>query len=146
MIKLKKSAFVVDDDPLYADSISVQLEKSGYEVKCFDSGHRAFEELCATLDLIVLDYDLGEQQTGLQYLKKFKNTTPNVPVLFLSQKNNVAAASQALWSGASFYIEKNDECVEKIPGVLDYMNIGANNKFQSALISLRKKVFRLYNF
>jgi len=146
MVKLKKSAFVVDDDPLYADSISMQLEKSGYEVQCFESGHRALKELYASLDLIVLDHDLGEQQSGLQYLRKFKHTTPNVPVLFLSQTNNVAAASQALWSGASFYIEKNDDCVGKIPGVLDYINIGSKNKFQSALMSFRKTIFSFYNF
>src|SRR5688500_14921531 len=102
----KKSAFVVDDDPVYADSISLQLQKSGFDVKCFSSGGGAMHQLNSSPDLIVLDHDLGEKQSGLQYLQKIRHKAPNVPVLFLSQQDDVNAASQALGFGASYYIEK----------------------------------------
>jgi DNA-binding NtrC family response regulator len=146
MIKLKKSAFVVDDDPGYAHSISVKLENSGYDVKCFSSGHRAINQLRASLDLIVLDYDLGEQQTGLQYLRKIKDTLPEVPVLFLAQMNNAEAASLALWSGASYYIEKSSDFIEKLPKALQHIQISRKSTLQNALTSFRRGVLNFYNF
>jgi DNA-binding response OmpR family regulator len=145
-MNLKKSAFVVDDDPVFADSISLHLQKSGFEVKCFSSGVRALGKLCSTLDLIVLDYDLGEQQSGLQYLRKFKNLIPNVPILFLSNQDDGNSASQALGFGASFYIEKNSAFLDKLPGAIDYLDSEKQSGFTNWLKSFRKSIFSFYNF
>jgi DNA-binding NtrC family response regulator len=146
MIQSKKSAFVVDDDPTYTHLISAKLENSGYNVKCFSSGHSAINQLRSGLDLIVLDYDLGEQQTGIQYLGKIKATIPGVPVLLLLPKGNVEAASLALQAGATYYIEKTEDFVAKLPKALDYLQISRKNTFQNALIAFRRGVFNFYNF
>jgi DNA-binding response OmpR family regulator len=141
----KKSAFVVDDDPAYADTISLHLRKSGFDVKCFSSGGGAMHQLYSSPDLIVLDQNLGEQ-SGLQYLKKIRHKAPNVPVLFLSEKDDVNAASQALSFGASFYIEKNSAFMDKFPVALDYLDTEKKSWFANALKSFRKGIFSLYNF
>jgi DNA-binding response OmpR family regulator len=145
-MKSRKNAFVVDDDPVYAHSISQYLRSSGFDVQCFSSGGGALLQLYATLDLVVLDHDLGEQKTGLQYLRAIRDTTPNVPVLFLSQQNDTHAASQAMGFGASYYIEKNSTFLEKLPGAIDYVDMEKKSRFANALQGFRKAIFSLYNF
>jgi CheY-like chemotaxis protein len=146
-MKYKKSAFVVDDDPAFADSISLQLQRSGFDVKCFSSGMSAVRQLlCNSVNLVVLDYDLGEKRTGLQYLKTIRNATPRVPVLFLSEYDGLKTGRQALGFGASYYIEKNSTFMEKLPDAIDYLDIEKKGKFTNALIAFRKEVFSFYNF
>jgi two-component system OmpR family response regulator len=146
MVKFRKSAFVVDDDPVFADSISLHLQKSGFDVTCFSSGPGALRQLCATLDLIVLDYDLGERLTGLHYLRTIRHAMPNVPVLFLSKQNDTKAASQALGMGASFYIEKNSSFLEKLPDAINYMDNEKKSGFEKRLKAFRRTIFSFYNF
>jgi DNA-binding NtrC family response regulator len=143
-MKDKRTAFVVDDDTTYAEAIRLNMEKLGFEVRCFSSGAGLMAQLSASPDLIILDHDLGEEVSGLEYLQKVKEVARKIPVLFLLAQNDIKAAVQALRFGAFGYLEKH-RAIGKLRTSIDDLDIEKKRKFDSALKAFRQSIFRLYN-
>ena len=142
----KRTAFVVDDDVVYAKGIGHQMQKLNFEVKYFSSGTSCMEQLTTAPDLIILDQDLGEKTTGLEYLQKIKNITRKIPVLLLLAKSDINSAVEALKLGAYDYIEKdNASFFPRLRISLYDLDIEKKRKFWTALKWFRKEVFNLYN-
>ena len=145
IMKNKKTAFVVDDDTRYAESIRLNMEKLGFEVHCFSTGAGLMAQLSANPDLIILDHDLGEDITGLEYLQMIREVGKKIPVLFLLAQNDIKEAAQALRFGAYDYIEKGSASFMRLRTSLYDLDIEKKRKFLTALRSFRQGVFNLYN-
>lgn len=100
--------FVVDDDPLLLELLSLNLRADGLEVNSFDHGL----EVCARAasespDVIVLDVMLPDRD-GLSVLRELKSDpdTRDIPVVLLTAK----ATDEEVWAGwaagADYYITK----------------------------------------
>lgn len=144
-MNLQRTAFIVEDDPYYSKGISQQLTTSGYDVKCFTTGRAVANSLERNPDLVVLDHELGTE-CGLKILKEIRQATPSTPVLFLSERNNAIAASQALHLGAFHYLEKDGYLFSKLKSALEILDLDGKKGFTYSLQSFRKSIFRLYNF
>jgi DNA-binding NtrC family response regulator len=142
----KRTAFVVDDDAAYAERVMHHMQKLNFEVKHFSSGTSFLKQLPTAPDLIILDYDLGEKTTGLEYLQKIKNITREIPVLLLLAQNDISTAVQALKFGAYDYIEKNNTSFfARLRTSLYDLDIEKKRKFWTVLKAFRKGIFNLYN-
>lgn len=103
------------------------------------------EELPARPDLIILDHDLGEKISGLEYLQQIKNITREIPVLLLLAQDDIQAAIASLKLGAFDYIEKNNASFRRLRTSLYDLDIDKKRKFSTALKWFRREIFNLYN-
>ena len=75
------------------------------------------------LDLVLLDYQLGGDQTGLDYLKRFRGIAGFPPVIMLTATGNEDLAVAAIKGGATDYIPKQNMTHERltssVQGALD---------------------------
>ncbi len=103
----KETILVVDD---VEDNISViaNLLKPLYKIKVAKSGEKALEIAQSNeLDLILLDIVMPEMD-GYEVCKRLKETyaTEDIPVIFLSGKNDVENITEGFRLGAVDYITK----------------------------------------
>ena len=103
----QKTIFLVDDDPTNLSVGSDALEEH-YDVLTLNSGARLLKILEKTIpDLILLDVEMPEM-SGYEVIKLLKNnsSTSNIPVIFLTAKNDGESECEGLSLGAIDYIIK----------------------------------------
>ena len=101
----KLSILIVDDEK----SIRVSLEgilKKKYYAKTADSGSMALEMLQNDCyDLILTDIMMSGM-TGIELLKKVKESFPEIPVLLMTGYSSLSTSIEAMRLGASDYLIK----------------------------------------
>jgi two-component system response regulator ChvI len=99
---------LVDDDPLFADTLALNLEDEGYEVTLCRDGQAAVDKLREGLsvDLVLLDWRMPRLD-GLATLKAIRPLAPNLPVIFLTSLGDPLYEEAALDKGAVDFVEKN---------------------------------------
>ncbi len=100
-----KTIYLVDDDENILTSVSIFLENEGYSVKCFHDGASALDVLKAEPpDLAVFDIKMPRMD-GLELLRRLRQTS-NLPVIFLTSKDDEFDEAIGLNMGADDYIKK----------------------------------------
>jgi len=96
---------LVDDDRNILTSVSIALEAEGYNVKSFTDGQAALAAF-ATMspDLAILDIKMPRMD-GMELLRRLRQKT-DVPVIFLTSKDEEADEQLGLELGADDYIKK----------------------------------------
>jgi two-component system OmpR family response regulator len=97
---------VVDDEPMLGDLLSTALRYEGWQVETALTG-RAAIRTAATLDpdVVVLDIMLPDL-SGLDVLRRLRETRPRIPVLFLTAKDAVEDRIAGLTAGGDDYVTK----------------------------------------
>jgi DNA-binding NtrC family response regulator len=139
-----KVVFIVDNDPFSAKKMRLHMEALGFEVAYFATGTEAMSGLSANPSLIILAHDLGEEASGLDYLRLIKAVNKSIPVLFLLPPESLNMAVHALRLGAFFYIEKLHASFESLKNIIYDLDIDKKRKYWNALRSFRQGVFSLY--
>jgi two-component system, OmpR family, KDP operon response regulator KdpE len=102
----KETILVVDDEEKIRKLVSMVLRQAGFRIVTASSGQEALERAAAQpLDLIVLDYLLGEGKDGLQVMREIRQWS-DVLIMFLSAKDADVDKIRALETGADDYVEK----------------------------------------
>ena len=101
----KLKVIVVDDDPAVLSSLKFSLEIEGLSVSCYHSG----TELLNAADSLksgcmVIDYHLFDM-TGLELLRKLRDRSISIPVLFITSYPSVTLRRQAAEAGVQI-VEK----------------------------------------
>ena len=99
---------VADDDPDLRLLFRLVLQRGGYEVIEADSGEQALERaIDSAPELILLDV-MMPGLTGFDTCRRLKNDrrTGNVPVVFITARDDLASRTEGLQSGAEAYISK----------------------------------------
>ena len=97
---------LVDDDKNILASVSMLLEQEGYHVRTFSDGAAALTALTATPpDLAILDIKMPRMD-GLELLRRLRQANPNLPVIFLTSKDEEIDELMGLNAGADDYIRK----------------------------------------
>jgi two-component system OmpR family response regulator len=97
---------VVDDEPTLTDLLSMALRYEGWQVKSAASGMaalgaaRQFQPDVVVLDVMLPDLD------GFQVLRRLREQTPTVPVLFLTARDAVEERIAGLTVGGDDYVTK----------------------------------------
>jgi DNA-binding response OmpR family regulator len=101
----KNRILIVEDDQAIADGIAVNLQYSDYEYVVFGDGQEAADSLAKdhSYDLALLDIMLPgiDGFALLQYMNEY-----NIPVIYLTAKDDTASEIKGLRDGAEDYITK----------------------------------------
>ena len=119
---MKVRVLIVEDEKLIRWSLRQKLETHQYSVKGVENGELAFAELDAGIfDLILLDYKLPDT-TGLDILRKIRETDQDVVVIMMTAHSSIESAVDAIKLGAYDYITKPfdmDELLRTIEKALE---------------------------
>lgn len=96
---------LIDDDRNITASVSMALEAEGFTVEAFNDGESGLQGLeAAQPDLVVLDIKMPRMD-GMEVLTKLRERS-NVPVIFLTSKDDEVDEVIGLRMGADDYITK----------------------------------------
>lgn len=104
----RHTIMLVDDDPLFRESLGRNLEDSGYAVRAFADGPTALAPRAdgeAPPDLILLDWKMP-RMTGIEVLRQMRANGDLTPVIFLTTLNDQIYEETALTNGAVDYVDK----------------------------------------
>jgi diguanylate cyclase (GGDEF)-like protein len=99
---------VADDEPINRALIQRRLEREGYRVLTAQNGQEAVEKARASLpDLVILDVMMPVMD-GLEACELIKEdlTTHDIPIIFLSARDETDIKVKGLTLGANDYISK----------------------------------------
>lgn len=98
----------VDDDPQFADLTKNCLEAEGeqFRVRTAGSIEEGLDVLQAeAIDCVVSDYDMPES-TGIDFLTRVRERSPELPFILFTGKGSEAVASEAITAGVTDYLQK----------------------------------------
>jgi two-component system, OmpR family, response regulator ChvI len=96
---------LVDDDRNILTSVSMTLEAEGFAVRTYSDGTEALKALTAQpVDLAILDIKMPRMD-GMELLERLRRTT-DLPVIFLTSKDDEVDEIMGLRMGADDYIKK----------------------------------------
>jgi two-component system OmpR family response regulator len=114
-------ALVVDDESAISDLVALALRYEKFEVRTAASGQQAvtaaseFDPDIIILDIMLPDFD------GLEVMKRIRASGADVPVLFLTAKDDVKDRIAGLTAGGDDYVTKPfsvEELVARIRGIV----------------------------
>lgn len=106
--KMGKLVYVIDDEPDISELVSLNLIKSGFSTKQFESGESFFAEMKKSLpDLIILDVMLPDSD-GFEICKYLKSDAnySSIPVIMLTARGTEMEKILGLELGADDYVTK----------------------------------------
>lgn len=97
---------VVDDEESLRDTLSYALEKEGHRVLCFENGEDAWRSFQKeTPELMILDI-MMPRMDGLELCRRVRGINQNIPLMFLSSKDEEFDRILGLEIGADDYLCK----------------------------------------
>ncbi|TAM50513.1 MAG: response regulator [Paraburkholderia sp.] len=116
-VSLQESArvLIVDDDEGILRLARKSLERAGCRVFGYPSAKDAHAQLAADApDLLVLDYQLGTAETGLDFFRRLRAEGVTLPAILVTGFTDESRVIEALRAGVS-------DVVPKSGGYLDYL-------------------------
>ena len=117
---------LVDDEPVFVDTMSKVLKARGYGVGAAAGGVEALEELRFNrYDVVVLDLRMPGMD-GIETLERIRKQDPLLPVILLSGHADMSKAVEAMQHGAVDYMLKPapvDKLCERIRSAIEHRNI-----------------------
>lgn len=106
------SVLILDDSQTFLDDFEA-LMSGTYNVLLAESEEKAFEVLNKQkVDLMFLDLMLGAGKSGIDVLKRIKQSLPDFPVIMVTAHASVESAVEAMKAGAYHYISKSPNIEE----------------------------------
>lgn len=97
---------LVDDDRNILTSVSMTLEAEGFEVETYNDGQSALTAFSNRMpDMAVLDIKMPRMD-GMDLLQRLRQKTANLPVIFLTSKDDEIDEVLGLRMGADDYVKK----------------------------------------
>jgi two-component system OmpR family response regulator len=117
----------VDDEPSITELLTLALRYEGWEVTTAGSGLEAVKAARLTRpDAIVLDIMLPDFD-GLEVMRRVRAEQPEVPVIFLTSKDDVSDRVAGLTAGGDDYVTKPfslEELVARLRALLRRASVG----------------------
>ena len=106
---------VVDDDSFVRDMLCMILEARGYAVATAENGADAFRQCSGRqrADLIISDMNMPEMN-GLELIRKLRENDIDTPLIILTGNNEISVAVEALNSGATDYLLKDENIQDTV--------------------------------
>src|SRR3954447_26962814 len=101
-----REIFIVDDDPLVLNALTIVLSREGYQVTGFGEGASFLDAAKArTPTCIILDVQMPGQ-SGLEILRDLNAQQYPAPIFIMSGVGDIPMAVEAIKSGALDFIQK----------------------------------------
>jgi DNA-binding response OmpR family regulator len=133
------NVFVVEDDEAWSTMVTAKLGK-GYNVSHYTKGEDTVTNLHKKPDIVVLDYHLEGQMTGLDTLKEIRKQVPEARVIMFTAQDDVQVAVETLNVGAYDYIVKGENAVHRLKIIL--RNMQSEEELRREFVELKFKVKR----
>jgi DNA-binding response OmpR family regulator len=135
---MKKKVLYIEDEPYLARIVKDTLELKGYEVSHRKDGVKITEHIASfSPDICLLDVMLP-QIDGFTIANHIRNINPNIPVIFLTAKNQTEDLVKGFSSGGTDYLKKPFSMEELIVRMENQLKI--MNRDSSAITSLPEEV------
>ena len=122
---------VMDDDAKLTQSVCAYLNDSGYEAKGCLSADAAYEEMYKkSFDLIVSDI-MMPGIVGFEFAKTVRNINKQIPILFVSARNDLPSKQKGFGQGNDDYMDKPidfSELLMRVRALMRRANIEASRK------------------
>lgn len=109
----KNLVFLVDDSELFLELIEKHLlEFPESTFMRYSSGEQCLKNLNLNPDIIILDYELSENESqinGIDVLKTVKKLKPETQVIMVSSHENLKLAVSSIKHGAFDYVIKDEK-------------------------------------
>jgi two-component system alkaline phosphatase synthesis response regulator PhoP len=116
MNKLNKKILIVEDEETMSRSLTDVLVMEGFDVEVATDGEEGIEKtLKGNPDLILLDIVMPKMD-GITMAKKLKEQGVNIPIIVLTNLNDLESISKAVEVGSFEYLIKTQW---KIADVID---------------------------
>lgn len=131
----RSTIFIIEDEKAIRDTLKLNLELENYDVITAETGSSAvaiFKEHAKYIDLVILDVMLPEIN-GYDLYKNFKAQNNNLPIIFLTAKNQNSDKISGLKLGADDYLTKPfdlEELLLRIQNVLKRYPTKQQNEFK----------------
>ncbi|MEM7445214.1 MAG: response regulator transcription factor [Pseudomonadota bacterium] len=126
---MAQTVALVDDDRNILTSVSMSLEAEGFEVRTYADGDEAYRGLSQRpVDLAVLDIKMPRMD-GMELLSRLRKMS-NMPVIFLTSKDDEVDELLGLRMGADDYIKKPFSqrlLIERIRALLRRESLAGND-------------------
>ncbi|MBM3301756.1 MAG: sigma-54-dependent Fis family transcriptional regulator, partial [Deltaproteobacteria bacterium] len=123
---------VVDDELIVRESLGGWLTRDGHSVEKASSGEEALAKCESTrYDIVLLDIKM-EGMSGLDVLKKLKESDPDVAVVMITAYGSIPSAIEAMKNGAHEYLLKPfdpDELMILIEKIIQYQAQSRETQF-----------------
>lgn len=133
---------VIDDEPLLRNFLAETLARKGLDVTAAESGRKALQHLKETaFDLVVSDLKLPDI-TGLDILRKVKESSPGTFVVMITAFGSIENAVEAMKLGAFHYLIKpfTPETIETvIEKANEHQTIVEENQYLRRQVSNRNE-------
>ena len=114
---------IIEDEIALQQTLKLNLELEKYFVETCDSGDKAIAQIKNfNPDLILLDIMLPVL-SGIEIYKELKKQNIQIPVIFLTAKNNVQDKIEGLKLGADDYITKPFDLEELLLRIHNVINL-----------------------
>ena len=136
--------FVVEDNDFYRELLKYNITLNpDYEVSTFSSGKEMLENLYKQPHIITLDFSLPDFN-GDELLKRIKSQHPEVPVIVVSNQENVRTAVELLRAGAYDYITKDEDTRDHLLHTIQ--NICKQIELSNEVNLLKEELGKKYEF
>jgi len=130
----KRYVFLVDDEPVQNEMLKDYLsERFLYELKTFESGEEALQDMNLRPEIVILDYHLNnhlpDAKNGIDVLKEMKKISPETDVVMLSGQDKIDIAVDTMKFGAYDYVVKGESAFSRIENIMN--NIGRYHQMKA---------------
>jgi two-component system, LuxR family, response regulator FixJ len=119
---LRSEIFIVDDDALVRESLSIEFIRAGYRVTTFSEGTSFVAAARVRLPACVLVDMCMPGPSGLDILKQLDATNYPAPICIVSDRGDIPVVVEAIKNGAFDFIEKQIDAgsiVERVGKAID---------------------------
>ncbi len=147
MAKNKQYLFLVDDEPIQNEMLKDYLnDRFLFDIKVFDNGEEALQNMYLSPHIIVLDYHLSTQnkeaKNGVEILKKIKDNYPEAEVIILSGQDKIEVAVDTMKYGAYDYVVKGESAFSRIENAIN--NISELHKMRMINKGYKNTILMLF--
>ena len=122
----------VEDEVFLAKIVKESLESRGYEVKWIEDGNNAIAAFQSEVpDICILDVMLPHKD-GFTIGKEIRNTKEDVPIIYLTAKDQTDDVIKGFTSGGNDYIKKPFSMEELIVRIDNLLHLAKNEKQHQA--------------
>ncbi len=111
--------FVVEDNLMYQNLIAKELESLGGDIHFYTTGEACLVDLDKQPSVIVMDYNLEGEMTGLDTLQRVRHTHPDVYVILFSSQQGLNTKEVLLQYGSFDFLEKNSLSLRTLRQMVD---------------------------
>jgi PAS domain S-box-containing protein len=118
--KSNATVLIVEDDPGVNQLQRKRLRRAGYRVLTASTAQEALDIVArGGIELVVLDYRLPGNLTGLELYRQMKAAGHDLPVIMVTGFSNEATVVDALRAGVRDFVSKSVEYLDYLPVAVD---------------------------